>query len=196
MTHEDEIIESVDKVQKLIEELGEDRKENIKFVLTQCSPAYWTAPASSKEEYHYSHPGGLVKHSLNVFANLVTLNDAFNMNFNPESMLVVSLFHDLGKALNTDLKDYYEPQDEQWRKDKLGQNYKPKYGQVYLPNHQRSLFLLQKFEFPLNPEEFQAILLNDGQYLQENRGYGLKECPLALYLHIADRLALEQEKCQ
>lgn len=194
MSDKEEILKNIEKVNKLVDNFGEERKNDIKNVLEYLGVRYWIAPASSKEEFHYSFPGGLVKHSLNVFRNLINLNEVFDLNFNKESMLIVSLFHDLGKAANVDLDDYYVTQTELWRKEKLGENYSFNHGSVYLPNHQRSLFLLQHCGFKLKPEEYQAILLNDGMYLQENRGYGLKEHSLTLFLHMADRISLEQER--
>ncbi len=54
-----------------------------------------TAPASTK--YHSNKEGGLCEHSLNVYKNLKLLNDTFNTGLDVNSMILVSLLHDLSK---------------------------------------------------------------------------------------------------
>jgi hypothetical protein len=39
-----------------------------------------------------------------------------------------------------------------------------------------------------------AIRLNDGQYDETNKRYSMKEPPLALLIHMADRIVCETEK--
>jgi hypothetical protein len=57
-----------------------------------------------------------------------------------------------------------------------------------------SLFLLQHFGIQMSYEEWEAILLNDGQAVEANRSYSMNETPLALLIHQADRLSCQQEK--
>ena len=190
------IEESVSLVSELINAvIKSDRKENIvKMLKGDFGELFFTAPASSRKEYHSSWPGGLVEHSLNVYKNLRKLNQAFDCKFNEESMFIVSLFHDIGKASACDLKNpHYIPSDQEWQLNK-GWMYQYNEKDVYMPNHVRSMYILQQFEIKLSPEEYTAIYLNDGMYISENKSFALKECKLALYTHIADRLALEQEK--
>lgn len=193
-------MEKIEKNIHLVNELVDavvvsDRKEAIcKMLSGEFGELFFTAPASSKEEYHGCFPGGLIEHSLGVYRNLRKLNTSFNCKFNEESMLLVSLFHDIGKSCCTDLKThFYTPSDDEWKKNK-GWIYEYNTKGIYMPTHQRSMFVLQYFGIKLTSEEYQSVLLNDGMYLQENRGYGLKECSLALFLHMADRISLEQEK--
>lgn len=191
-----EIEEGLEKVNKLVEHFGRSRKDKILSLLNQLGELYFSAPASSQEKYHYSFPGGLALHSVNVFKNLYALNETFKLNLEPETVLIVSLFHDLGKCVSTNLKDpHYLPQDEKWRQER-GQNYKFNESCLYLTNHQRTMYILHHFNFPLSAEEYQAILLNDGAYLDENKPYRMKECKLALFLHIADRVAAFTESNQ
>lgn len=192
------IDENIQKVTKIIETVVQsDRKDQIVAMLEddKFGELYFTAPASSKEEYHYSFAGGLVAHSLNVYKFLRNISKMELFNFSEESMCIVALFHDLGKASASDLKSpHYVETTEDWQIQK-GFNYEyNKEDLVYFPNHQRSLFILQQFGIKLKAEEYQAILLNDGQYIDSNKSFRLKEHPLALCLHMADRLALEYEK--
>lgn len=195
-----ESIATIEKNIKFIEEViglvvSSPRKESVvKMLESVTGELYFAAPASSKTEYHYAWPGGLVAHSINVYKNLRKLNDTFKMEFSEESMLIVALFHDIGKASTSDLSvPNYLPVVEKWKLDR-GNVYDINKDGVYMPNHLRSIFILSQYQISLSAAEFQAIYLNDGQYLQENRPYALKECSLALYLHIADRISLEQER--
>ncbi len=191
------IEENIAKVSTIIDAvIKSDRKDAIVKMLEDDTfgQLYFTAPASSREQYHYAWAGGLVSHSLNVYKNLRLLSKTFDLGFDEESMCIVSLFHDLGKACASDLKNpHYAETTEDW---KIQKGWLYEYGTVgvYMPTHQRSLFILQHFGIKLTDEEYQAILLHDGMYVQENRGYGLKECSLALHLHMADRIVLMIEQ--
>lgn len=196
MEHEKIIEKNISIVSGLLDSIVKsERKEKIKKMLeSEFGTLYFTAPASSKEEYHYCWPGGLVSHSINVYKNLRKLNTAFELGFSEESMFVVAMFHDIGKASDTNLdKPHYIKSTEDWRLKK-GWLYEYSTQGVYMPNHLRSVFVLSKFEIPLTAEEYQSIYLNDGQYILENKPYALKECKLALFTHMADRIALEQER--
>ncbi len=186
---------ALEKTQKVLDNfLTPERKDEVERVLNEVGELYFTAPASSREEYHYCWPGGLALHSVNVFKNLIKLNKTFEANLNMDSMVVCSLFHDLGKAVSADLKTpHYELQEEDWKRRK-GELYQFNRKANYMTNHLRSIFVLQHHGFRLTDEEFLAIYLNDGMYLESNRSYGLKEPKLSLFLHMADRLALEQER--
>ena len=65
------------------------------------SSDFFTAPASTK--YHGSYEGGLVEHSVNVYYCLKdylerdSVKYQYNLDFNEETIAVVSLLHDLCK---------------------------------------------------------------------------------------------------
>jgi hypothetical protein len=153
---------------------------------------YLYCPASSKEEYHNCFEGGLAIHNLNVFEKLIALDDIYKSGIPEESLAVVALLHDIGKVLNTDLKPFYVAETEKWKLDR-GQLYSIDDGSVYLTTHQRTMWLIGHFGLKLSAQEYQAIFLNDGQYLQENKAYANKECVLAKLLHMADSLACMEE---
>lgn len=58
---------------------------------------FYTAPASSR--FHGCYRGGLIEHSLNVYDALVGMVGRYpDLSIDPESVIVVALFHDLTKA--------------------------------------------------------------------------------------------------
>lgn len=152
------------------------------------------APASSREQYHAAYPGGLVEHSLHVFQNARKLKDAYGFDdISIESIIIGCLFHDLGKV--GDLNDsLYIDQDEKWRREKNGENYKINKAIQWMPTSERGLWLMQSFGIVLSQDEWIAIRCNDGMYVEENKPYSMKEPPLALLVHHADRISCEQEK--
>lgn len=152
-----------------------------------------TAPASSRTQYHAAFPGGLVDHSLRVLNNARKINETFKMGLSNESMIMACLFHDLGKAGDLNA-EYYLQQDDVWRQNKLGEMYKINEEMQKMPNAERGLWLLQHFNVKLTIDEWIAIRINDGQYVAENKYYAMHEPPLAVVVHMADRLACEQEK--
>ena len=56
---------------------------------------FFTAPASTR--YHASYKGGLCQHCLNVYNNLMMLNESKNIGVDNDSIIIVSLLHDLSK---------------------------------------------------------------------------------------------------
>lgn len=152
-----------------------------------------TAPASSRAGYHNAFPGGLVDHSLRVLGNGFRLMKAFDWPVKRESLIIACLFHDLGKVGDVD-NDLYLPQPEQWRADKNGELYVYNQNMQFMTVPDRGIFLCQHFGLRLTADEMLAIKLNDGQYVQENIPYRLKEPLLADVVHIADVIATKQEK--
>jgi hypothetical protein len=154
---------------------------------------YFTAPASSKDSFHNSFPSGLAEHNLNVLTNLIALNEAGEMGFSDEDMCVVALLHDIGKVVNTDNNPFYVPQTEKWKKER-GENYEYDYGSVYFPTNLRTMYVLQSAGFKLTATQYQAILLNDGMYLDGNKIFMYRQTDLSILLHQADHLASMKEK--
>ncbi len=188
----EELVEkNVETINALIEKYGGERKEEISATLASAEN-FFLSPASSREDYHDAHIGGLAKHSIEVFFNLLKLDKVFAANLDKESMLIVALFHDFGKCQNSNYGNFYEPVEDDWKKKK-GFSYELSYGSTWMTTRDRTVFLLSNSNLKLKPEEFQAILLNDGQYIEENKGYKMKESKLALLLHMADRMTANSE---
>ena len=142
---------------------------------------FLTAPASTK--YHLNRKFGLLEHSLNVAETALKLYEVHKdsmPNVFRSSVAFCGLFHDFGKAGNPHDPLYIEKSG-----GVAGYQYNTKlYPFMFIPH--RSLYYLT-WHFKLTPEEFQAILIHDGQYVNANKEYACKECPLALLLQHADQ---------
>lgn len=176
----------------LCEKLG-DRSEAALRLVDALGERLALCPASSKKDYHHAIPGGLVDHSLRVLGNAMKLAAAFEWKIPKDSLIIGSLFHDLGKVGNHE-NDLYLPQTDQWRVDKLGEMYVHNRSMQYMTVPDRGVFLCQHFGLKLKEEEYLAIKLNDGQYADENAAYKLKEPMLADVVHMADLISTKQEK--
>lgn len=186
----------IDTYVKVVDEIENDEvKKGFHRLMDAIGERLFECPASPKLHYHNCCVGGLVEHSLRVLTNLRKLSKEFAPNLSDDSMTLVALAHDLGK-LGTPEEPYYIPQDNDWRKDNLGEMYTYNDNLDYLGVAHRSLRLLQNFGIPTTEEEHKAILIHDGQYVEENRPYRQKEGWLALLLHQADMIActFEAEK--
>jgi hypothetical protein len=69
---------------------------------------------------------------------------------------LVTLLHDLGK-IGDETKVYYTDQTDEWRRNKLGQNYEINERFSAIPVSQISLRWLSKFGFNLELEEWYSI---------------------------------------
>jgi hypothetical protein len=177
----------------LCEKVGDDRKHAVVTMVTDLADRIATAPASSRTEYHAAYPGGLVDHSLRVLKNARTLDAAYKLNLPVESLIISCLFHDFGKI--GDLEgDLYLVQTDNWRREKLGEQYTINRSIQKMPNAERGLFLMQHYGVKLTLDEWVSIRCNDGPAAKENDYYTMHEPILALIVHQADRMACHQEK--
>lgn len=185
---------NVELVNKLIDKFPEPRRGLVQTMMEgPVGLAYFTAPASSREEFHSCFPGGLAHHSLNLVRNLKKLADALCPGkFDSSTLAFVGLFHDLGKVGDGE-EEYYLPQKSDWHRNK-GMLYETNKDCVYMPTSERGLYILQKYGIELSSDEYLAIRLNDGQYDDTNKAYRMKEPELALLVHWADMWATQQEK--
>ena len=183
--------------QKLMELLAlqpEPRKSLVmKMMEGPVGNTYFTAPASSRAEFHSCYPGGLLVHSMNVIQNLNRLAKSLCPGqYEDNTLIFVGAFHDLGKVGDGE-NEYYLPNSSDWHVKK-GMLYETNKDCEIAATEDRTLYLLQRYEIKLNSEEYLAIKLSDGQYCQSNDKYKMKEPLLALLLHWADRCACEIEK--
>lgn len=172
------------------------RKEQIDRLMDgNLGTVFCTAPASSRTEFHSCYAGGLLRHSLNVTKFLSRLAKGFAPNkWTDETLVLVGLFHDLGKTIDGNGEEIYVPNPSDWHREKLGALYEINKEVRHMAISDRSLFLLQKFGVALSEEEFLAIKLADGQNVRENEGYRYKEPELAVLLATANTLAERSEK--
>lgn len=167
-----------------------------------------TAPASTK--YHEAYAGGLLEHSLNVYDRIIQLDSCFNTQLSPESMTIVSLFHDVCKV-NCYSVDYrnqktylsYETKQELKDLSQLRSDAKGEYIWESVPTYRfvekdpygghgsKSVFYIMR-HMPLTFEEASAINAHMGAY--EDTTYGKASSVyewnrLAFLLHLADESA-------
>jgi hypothetical protein len=189
---EEELEKNWNKTLELMSKLGE-RSEFATSMVETLGERLYLCPASGKPEFHCAFPGGLLDHSLRVLGNALKLNAAFEWNLPKDSLIIASMFHDLGKCGDID-NDYYIPQTDEWRRNKLGEIYTYNKDMQYMTIPDRSIFLCQHFGLKLTLNEMLAIRLNDGFVVEENRQYCLKEPLLAHVIMTADYISTMQEK--
>lgn len=176
------------KLYKFVDSLDPVRKPRVNNLLDSLGTRYFTAPASQKADYHSCFPGGLATHSMIVLKNLVKLIDTFSLSkkCSKDSIIILSLFHDLGKV-GTDSEDYYIINDDDYW-FKKGHSYKINEKLLNTNMAISTLFLLQKYNIELSFDEIEAI------YCLHNPKSNFKENYLTLFLQWADRWSIELEK--
>lgn len=187
----EKIKENFDKFESLCSKLGE-RSTKVKSMLDSLGERLALCPASSRTDHHSAFPGGLVDHSLRVLMNAHNIAKSYNCSFSKESMIISCLFHDFGKIGN-ETQDYYIPQKSDWHRER-GMIYEYNDKLPYMTVPHRSIYLLQSFDIKLSHDEFCAIMLNDGQYLEANKPYAMKEPMLSMIVHQADAYSTMWEK--
>lgn len=188
----EQIAENFEKYRGFMEKLG-DRSDAALTLVDGLGERLALCPASSRKEYHHAIPGGLVDHSLRVLSNALKLVKAFGWDVPKDSLIIGCLLHDLGKVGDHE-QDYYIPQTDGWRVEKMGEIYKHNRDMQYMTVPDRGVWLCQHYCLRLTQPEFMAILLNDGQYADENAPYKMKEPLLVDIVHIADYISTKQEK--
>jgi hypothetical protein len=183
-TRKRSIDERVADVEAIVGTWPESRRKPVARLLTKIGIAFFTAPASAREEYHSCYPGGLADHSLNVVENLLKIAGVYAPDYTREQLEFVGLFHDVGKSGNGEA-DLYVPNPSDWHRSK-GMLYKYNDAIWHMPHSERSIYLLTQFGVPMNEEEFIAIRIHDGQYEESNKQFAMKEPRLAILLHWAD----------
>lgn len=188
----EQIEENFLQYRSLCEKLG-DRAEAAVGMVDALGARLATCPASGKVQFHNAFPGGLVEHSLRVLKNAMRLTKGFGWQLPKDSLIIGTLFHDLGKVGDHE-QDYYIPQTDGWKKEKYGEVYTYNSELPYMTVPLRGLFLCQHFGVKLTHDEMLAIYLNDGFVLEENKQFCLKEPLLAHVVMTADYQATMMEK--
>lgn len=170
--------------------ISRDGIEDLLSVLTKGD--FYTAPASTK--YHDNVNGGLVHHSVKVYHALKKLLADNGINqYTEENIAIVSLFHDLCKmGFYTVSTRNVKGSDGKWTQE-------PYYSvedKFPVGHGEKSLIMLLSL-MKLSTSEILAIRWHMGgfnsaeNYSSISKAY--EECPLALYLHMADLQATYQK---
>lgn len=178
MTNKERFLELCSKVNR------EGMSELLKWL--ESSDFYY-CPASAR--FHGSHPGGLLKHSLNVYDEMMRLAKAYpEVELSEETVIVTSLFHDLCKVnlYATEKRNRKNAQTGAWESyDAYTYNEKLHYG----GHGSKSVFILQNY-IKLSTEEAVAINCHmsswDGN---KDVGAAFEQFPVAWLLHVADESA-------
>ena len=189
---EKEVMKNIEKVNKLIELYLPEKKEAVDKILDLVGEQYFCAPANTRTDLGYAYAGGLCELSLRVCYHLQKLNQTMDSKLPMSSLMFVGLFHQLGKA-GMPGKDLYIPQESDWHKNK-GMMYTVDEDLKTMSVRDRTLYLMQHCGAELLDWEYQALMLWEGQYSDENRTMRYRENPLALMLHWSYIWVSTQEK--
>jgi len=185
--------------------IDEPRRSQLLDFYNQYQDRIILMPASHKKEYHNAFPGGYVDHVLRVVDCALKLHKVWEemgvdtSTYTVEELVFSALNHDLGKIGDSEHESYI-PQTDQWRKDKLGEDYKFNDRLAFASVPDRGLFLLQSHEVKYSFNEMVAIQTHDGLYDEGNKKYLSTFMPeqkprtaLPYILHQADLMAARIE---
>jgi len=169
-----------------------------RLMVKRLLPLMAETPASPSEKWHDCFPGGLLVHNDLVIHTALSLVDTLwpsivqKDGFAAEhdfrrSVVKVGFLHDLGKIGNGETP-YYVEQDNEWRRDKLGEYYHINFDNlIYLPVPQRALWLAANSGVLLTEQEYQAVIASDGPGTELGRIVRtVAEAPLTSMMHFAD----------
>ena len=181
--------------------ISEPRCSELKAFYKQYAERIMLMPASHKKEYHNAFPGGYVDHVLRVVQSALKLNKVWvemgvdTSTYTVEELVFAALNHDLGK-MGDEQNESYIPQTDQWRKEKLGEDYKFNDRLEYMSVPDRGLHLLMSHGITFSKNEMLAIKLHDGLYDDANKPYLMSWSPetkprtaLVFIVHQADLMA-------
>ena len=182
-----------------------DRKIQLLAFYEKYAERVMMMPAAHKKEYHNAFPGGYVEHVNRVVECALKLNDIWiemgvdASTYSVEELVFSALNHDLGK-MGDENNDAYIPQDDQWRKEKLGEDYKFNDRLEYMSVPDRGIHLLMTHGIMMSRNEWLAIKLHDGLYDEANKSYLMSWSPetkprtsLIYIVHQADLMAARIE---
>tara|TARA_Y100000385_G_scaffold216728_1_gene225705 strand:+ start:4772 stop:5548 length:777 start_codon:yes stop_codon:yes gene_type:complete len=182
-----------------------DRKQKLLDFYKKYEERIILMPASHKKEYHSAFPGGYVDHVNRVVKAALSMSDVWGgfgcdmTTFTQEELVFSAINHDLGKMGDSEYESYI-PQTDQWRRDKLGEDYMFNKKLPFASVPDRGLFLLQEQGITYTFNEMVAIQTHDGLYDDANVKYLKTYMPeqkprtsLPYILHQADMMAARIE---
>ena len=193
-----------DNIKSYISNKG-DRKEKLLNFYKKYEDRIILMPAAHKKEYHSAFPGGYIYHVNRVVKASLQLLPLWEemgcdmSTFTKEELVFSAINHDLGKMGDKENESYI-PQTDQWRKDKLGEDYMFNKQVPFCSVPDRSLFLLHQHDISYSFNEMLAIKTHDGLYDEANKKYLFGFLPeqkprtsLPFILHQADLMAARLE---
>lgn len=152
------------------------------LVLWMESNGYFTAPASTS--HHSATPEGLVRHSTKVTDLMLTTAKGLYPTLSDESIRIVGLTHDLGKADYFGVP-FYADNFLKGGKRSDAKPYEHNSKLLPIPHETASLHMVSKF-IQLTHDEAYAILYHNGLYTPTGNVTKGNERPLQLLLHFCD----------
>jgi hypothetical protein len=191
----DELINYID------EYISSPRKEKLIEFYKLYKDRILFMPASHKKEYHNCHISGYIEHVLRVIRCSLKQYDLWKSEgvntdtFSKEELIFSALNHDLGK-IGDENYEAYITQTDNWRKEKLGEDYTFNTKLPFASVPDRGLFLLQSNGISYSFNEMIAIQTHDGLYDEANKKYLMPymseqkpRTALPFILHQADLMA-------
>jgi len=182
-----------------------ERKQKLLDFYSKFEDRIILMPASNNKKYHSAFPGGYIHHVLNVVKGALATYDVWESfgcdmsTFTQEELVFSAINHDLGK-MGSDTEEAYIPQTDNWRRDKLGEDYMFNTSLPFASVPDRGLFLLQQHDIKYTFNEMVAIQTHDGLYDPANEKYLKSFMPetkprtsLPFILHQADMMAARIE---
>jgi len=183
---------------------GDRRKKLLEFY-NKYQDRLVLMPAAHKKEYHNAFPGGYIDHVNRVVRCSLKLYELWKeegvdiTTFTVEELVFSAINHDLGK-MGDEEQESYIPQTDNWRREKLGEDYMFNNKVPFSSVPDRSLFFLQSHNIKYNFNEMVAIQTHDGLYDPANdkylKGWLPEQKPrtaLPYILHQADMMAARIE---
>jgi hypothetical protein len=182
-----------------------DRKDTLLSFYKKYEERLIMMPAAHKKEYHNAFPGGYVDHVNRVIECALKVSNVWSemgvddSTYTVEELIFSALNHDLGK-MGDENHESYIPQTDQWRRDKLGEDYMFNKQLAFSSVPDRGLFLLQSHGISYSFNEMIAIQTHDGLYDDANKKYLMAYMPeqkprtsLPYIVHQADMMAARIE---
>lgn len=170
-------------VKRFIDELSKANRDGFDLLVKAMEEGgFFEAPCSGK--HHLAEPYGLLQHSLNVLDYARKLNESWGRICGDDSIILVSLLHDLGKMGDHGKPNYVENILKSG-KVSAAEPFKTNKDLKYLPHEVRSAIIAERY-IKLTEEEEQAIIWHNGLYGDFKYDIQGKETALYMILHFSD----------
>jgi hypothetical protein len=191
-------------IKKMINEFfpkDEEEHKTFRLAVKQLLPMMCNNPASPSTKWHGAWPGGLLAHTVEVIELGLMIGELLFPDVQntfgrdriswQRSIIKACFFHDVGKVGDLE-ESYYHPQENEWRRNNLGEMYEINRDQsklTYLPIPVRGLWIAQRFGVKLTTEETQAIIASDGPATPYGKAVvaSFLEDPLSAVVHFTDK---------
>ncbi len=163
----------------------------VKRMIEDLGDLLYLSPASDRIDSGFAMPGGLMAYMLTSFGYAKKLSSSLAPDVPAASVVKAVLFHDIGRVGDPRTRSpYYLPEEDGWRRDKLGKAYKYNESLPKMTHSSRSLYVLSHYGVQLSIEEWIAIQTAHGYGLEENRFYAGDDSQLSLIVQTSARRAM------